>query len=162
MDTEAYNRILSAEIGGMVFFFILFLALGGVLPFIFIHQIKKNEKKLKHERIDTLVSFILVLCVIVGALTAIVFHTVPYILDVREGAYVTYEGDFAVENNNDRTRLGYKCKPLLSFGGEKHQTQFELGDDLYLEDGFHDGTVIYSRRSHVIVEWHCDACEEQP
>jgi hypothetical protein len=77
-------------------------------------------------------------------------------LDVQENAYVTYEGDFAVENVDD---LRAKSKPLLSFGGEKHQTQFKLKDHLYLEDGSHSGRIIYSQRSHVIVEWHCDTCE---
>ena len=153
---EKYNSILSAHIGVMVFFFVLFLLLGGIITAIFIPQIKKNQKRAKHERLDTILSFILVLCLIAGALTAIVIHTLPYILDVRENAYIIYEGDFAVENVDD---LRAKSKPLLSFGGEKHQTQFTLKDSLYLEDGFHNGRVIYSQRSHVIVEWHCNICE---
>ena len=153
---ESYNAILSARILGMVFFFALFLLLGGIITAIFVPQIKKNKKKAKHERMDTVLSFILVLCIIAGALTAIVIHTVPYILDVQENAYITYEGDFAVENVYDRRA---KFMPLISFGGEKHQTQFTLKDSLYLEDGFHNGRVIYSQRSHVIVEWHCNICE---
>ena len=153
---ESYNAILSAMIGGMIFFFALLLLLGGIITAIFIPQIKKNQKRAKHERLDTILSFILVLCLIAGALTAIVIHTLPYILDVRENAYIIYEGDFAVENVDD---LRAKPKPLLSFGGEKHQTQFTLKDSLYLEDGFHNGRVIYSQRSRVIVEWHCNICE---
>ena len=153
---ESYNAILSVRIGGMIFFFALLLLLGGIITAIFIPQIKKNHKRAKHERLDTILSFILVLCIIAGALTAIVIHTVPYILDVQENAYITYEGDFAVENVDD-LRAG--SKPLLSFGGEKHQTQFTLKDSLYLEDGFHNGRVIYSQRSRVIVEWHCNICE---
>ena len=153
---ESYNAILSAMIGGMIFFFALLLLLGGIITAIFIPQIKKNQKRAKHERWDTILSFILVLCLIAGALTAIVIHTLPYILDVRENAYIIYEGDFAVENVDD---LRAKSKPLLSFGGEKHQTQFTLKDSLYLEDGFHNGRVIYSQRSRVIVEWHCNICE---
>ena len=153
---ESYNAILSAMIGGMIFFFALLLLLGGIITAIFIPQIKKNQKRAKHERLDTILSFILVLCLIAGALTAIVIHTLPYILDVRENAYIIYEGDFAVENVDD---LRAKSKPLLSFGGEKHQTQFTLKDSLYLEDGFHNGRVIYSQRSRVIVEWHCNICE---
>ena len=156
---ESYNAILSARIGGMIFFFALLLLLGGIITAIFIPKIKKNPKKAKHELIDSVLSFILVLCIIAGALTAIVIHTVPYILDVRGNAYVTYDGDFAVENVYDRRA---KFMPLISFGGEKHQTQFTLKDSLYLEDGFHNGRVIYSQRSRVIVEWHCDRCEEQP
>ena len=156
---ESYNAILSARIGGMIFFFALFLLLGGIITAIFIPQIKKNQKRAKHERLDTILSFILVLCLIAGALTAIVIHTLPYILDVRENAYIIYEGDFAVENVYDRRA---KFMPLISFGGEKHQTQFKLKDNLYLEDGSHSGRIIYSQRSHVIVEWHCDRCEEQP
>ena len=153
---ESYNAILSARIWGMIFFFALLLLLGGIITAIFIPQIKKNQKRAKHERLDTILSFILVLCLIAGALTAIVIHTLPYILDVRENAYIVYEGDFAVENVDD---LRAKSKPLLSFGGEKHQTQFTLKDSLYLEDGFHNGRVIYSQRSRVIVEWHCNICE---
>ena len=153
---ESYNAILSARIGGMIFFFALFLLLGGIITAIFIPQIKKNQKRAKHERLDTILSFILVLGLIAGALTAIVIHTLPYVLDVRENAYIVYEGDFAVENVDD---LRAKSKPLLSFGGEKHQTQFTLKDSLYLEDGFHNGRVIYSQRSRVIVEWHCNICE---
>ena len=153
---ESYNAILSAMIGRMIFFFALLLLLGGIITAIFIPQIKKNQKRAKHERLDTILSFILVLCLIAGALTAIVIHTLPYILDVRENAYIIYEGDFAVENVDD---LRAKSKPLLSFGGEKHQTQFTLKDSLYLEDGFHNGRVIYSQRSRVIVEWHCNICE---
>ena len=153
---EKYNSILSVHIGVMVFFFVLFLLLGGIITAIFIPQIKKNQKRAKHERLDTILSFILVLGLIAGALTAIVIHTLPYILDVRENAYIIYEGDFAVENVDD---LRAKPKPLLSFGGEKHQTQFTLKDSLYLEDGFHNGRVIYSQRSRVIVEWHCNICE---
>ena len=156
---ESYNAILSAMIGGMIFFFALLLLLGGIITAIFIPQIKKNQKRAKHERLDTILSFILVLCLIAGALTAIVIHTLPYILDVRESAYIVYEGDFAVENVYDRRA---KFMPLISFGGEKHQTQFKLKDNLYLEDGSHSGRIIYSQRSHVIVEWHCDRCEEQP
>ena len=156
---ESYNAILSARIWGMIFFFALLLLLGGIITAIFIPQIKKNHKRAKHERLDTILSFILVLCLIAGALTAIVIHTVPYILDVRENAYIIYEGDFAVENVYDRRA---KFMPLISFGGEKHQTQFKLEDNLYLEDGSHSGRIIYSQRSHVIVEWHCDRCEEQP
>ena len=140
----------------MIFFFALLLLLGGIITAIFIPQIKKNQKRAKHERMDTVLSFILVLCIIAGALTAIVIHTVPYILDVQENAYITYEGDFAVENVYDRRA---KFMPLISFGGEKHQTQFTLKDSLYLEDGFHNGRVIYSQRSRVIVEWHCNICE---
>lgn len=155
---ESYNAILSAMIGGMIFFFALLLLLGGIITAIFIPQIKKNQKRAKHERLDTILSFILVLCLIAGALTAIVIHTLPYILDVRENAYIIYEGDFAVENVDDHD-LWAKSKPLLSFGGEKHQTQFTLKDSLYLEDGFHNGRVIYSQRSRVIVEWHCNICE---
>ena len=153
---ESYNAILSARIGGMIVFFALFLLLGGIITAIFIPQIKRSKKKAKHERMDTVLSFMLVLCIIAGALTAIVIHTAPYILDVQENAYVTYEGDFAVENLDD---LRAKSKPLISFGGEKHQTQFKLKDHLYLEDGSHSGRIIYSQRSHVIVEWHCDTCE---
>ena len=153
---ESYNAILSAMIGGMIFFFALLLLLGGIITAIFIPQIKKNQKRAKHERLDTILSFILVLCLIAGALTAIVIHTLPYILDVRENAYIVYEGDFAVENVYDRRA---KFMPLISFGGEKHQTQFKLKDNLYLEDGSHSGRIIYSQRSHVIVEWHCDICE---
>ena len=156
---ESYNAILSARIGGMIFFFALLLLLGGIITAIFIPQIKKNQKRAKHERLDTILSFILVLCLIAGALTAIVIHTLPYILDVQENAYITYEGDFAVENVYDRRA---KFMPLISFGGEKHQTQFKLKDNLYLEDGSHSDRIIYSQRSHVIVEWHCDRCEEQP
>lgn len=153
---ESYNAILSARIGGMIFFFALFLLLGGIITAIFIPQIKKNHKRAKHERLDTILSFILVLCLIAGALTAIVIHTLPYILDVRENAYIVYEGDFAVENVYDRRA---KFMPLISFGGEKHQTQFKLKDNLYLEDGSHSGRIIYSQRSRVIVEWHCNICE---
>ena len=156
---EKYNYILSLHIGVMVFYFVLFLLLGGIITAIFIPKIKKNPKKAKHKLIDSVLSFILVLCIIAGALTAIVIHTVPYILDVRGNAYVTYDGDFAVENVYD---LRAKFMPLISFGGEKHQTQFKLKDNLYLEDGSHSGRIIYSQRSHVIVEWHCDRCEEQP
>ena len=156
---ESYNAILSARIWGMIFFFALLLLLGGIITAVFIPQIKKNHKRAKHERLDTILSFILVLCLIAGALTAIVIHTLPYILDVRENAYIIYEGDFAVENVYDRRA---KFMPLISFGGEKHQTQFKLKDNLYLEDGSHSGRIIYSQRSHVIVEWHCDRCEEQP
>ena len=156
IPVEKYNSILSVHIGVMVFFFILLLLLGGIITAIFIPQIKRSKKKSKHERMDTVLSFMLVLCIIAGALTAIVIHTAPYILDVRENAYVTYEGDFAVENVDD---LRAKSKPLISFGGEKHQTQFKLKDNLYLEDGFHSGRIIYSQRSHVIVEWHCNTCE---
>ena len=158
IPVEKYNSILSVHIGVMVFFFVLLLLLGGIITAIFIPQIKRSKKKSKHERMDTVLSFMLVLCIIAGALTAIVIHTAPYILDVRENAYVTYEGDFAVENIDD---LRTKSKPLISFGGEKHQTQFKLKDNLYLEDGFHCGRIIYSQRSHVIVEWHCDSCEKQ-
>ena len=153
---EKYNSILSVHIGVMVFFFVLLLLLGGIITAIFIPQIKRSKKKSRHERMDTVLSFMLVLCIIAGALTAIVIHTAPYILDVQENAYVTYEGDFAVENVDD---LRAKSKPLISFGGEKHQTQFKLKDNLYLEDGFHSGRIIYSQRSHVIVEWHCNTCE---
>ena len=153
---ESYNAILSARIGGMIFFFALLLLLGGIITAIFIPQIKQNQKRAKHERLDTILSFILVLCLIAGALTAIVIHTLPYILDVRENAYIVYEGDFAVENVYDRRA---KFMPLISFGGEKHQTQFKLKDNLYLEDGSHSGRIIYSQRSHVIVEWHCSICE---
>ena len=156
---ESYNAILSARIWGMIFFFALLLLLGGIITAVFIPQIKKNHKRAKHERLDTILSFILVLCLIAGALTAIVIHTLPYVLDVRENAYIVYEGDFAVENVYDRRA---KFMPLISFGGEKHQTQFKLKDNLYLEDGSHSGRIIYSQRSHVIVEWHCDRCEEQP
>ena len=156
IPVEKYNSILSVHIGVMVFFFVLLLLLGGIITAIFIPQIKKNPKKAKHERMDTVLSFMLVLCMIAGALTAIVIHTVPYILDVQENAYVTYEGDFAVENVDD---LRAKSKPLISFGGEKHQTQFKLKDHLYLEDGSHSGRITYSQRSHVIVEWHCNICE---
>ena len=159
IPVEKYNSILSIHIGVMVFYFVLLLLLGGIFTAIFIPKIKKNPKKAKHERMDTVLSFILVLCIIAGSLTAIVIHTVPYILDVRGNAYVTYEGDFAVENVDD-LRAG--SKPRISFGGEKHQTQFKLEDNRYLEDGFHSGRIIYSQRSHVIVEWHCDRCEEQP
>lgn len=158
IPVEQYNSILSVHIGVMVFFFVLLLLLGGIITAIFIPQIKKSKKKSRHERMDTVLSFMLVLCIIAGALTAIVIHTAPYILDVRENAYVTYEGDFAVENVDD---LRAKSKPLISFGDEKHQTQFKLKDNLYLEDGFHNGRIIYSQRSHVIVEWHCDSCEKQ-
>ena len=156
IPVEKYNSILSVHIGVMVFFFVLLLLLGGIIMAIFIPQIKRSKKKSKHERMDTLLSFMLVLCIIAGALTAIVIHTAPYILDVQENAYITYEGDFAVENVDD---LRAKSKPLISFGGEKHQTQFKLKDNLYLEDGFHSGRIIYSQRSHVIVEWHCNTCE---
>ncbi len=156
IPVEKYNSILSVHIGVMVFFFVLLLLLGGIITAIFIPQIKRSKKKSKHERMDTVLSFMLVLCIIAGALTAIVIHTAPYILDVRENAYVTYEGDFSVENVDD---LRAKSKPLISFGGEKHQTQFKLKDNLYLEDGFHSGRIIYSQRSHVIVEWHCNTCE---
>ncbi len=153
---EKYNSILSIHIGVMVFYFVLLLLLGGIFTAIFVPQIKKKQKKAKHERMDTVLSFILILCLIAGSLTAIVIHTVPYILDVRENAYVTYEGDFAVENVDD-LRAG--SKPRISFGGEKHQTQFKLEDNRYLKDGFHSGRIVYSQRSHVIVEWHCDTCE---
>ena len=156
---EKYNSILSAEIEIMVFFFALLFLLGGVFLIIFIPRIKKSKKSPRHERVDNMVAFILILCLIAGALTAIVIHTLPYILDVRENAYIIYEGDFAVENVYDRRA---KFMPLISFGGEKHQTQFKLKDNLYLEDGSHSGRIIYSQRSHVIVEWHCDRCEEQP
>ena len=156
IPVEKYNSILSVHIGVMVFFFVLLLLLGGIITAIFIPQIKRSKKKAKHERMDTVLSFMLVLCIIAGALTAIVIHTAPYILDVQENAYVTYEGDFSVENVDD---LRAKSKPLISFGDEKHQTQFKLKDNLYLEDGFHSGRIIYSKRSHVIVEWHCNTCE---
>ena len=156
IPAEKYNSILSVHIGVMVFFFVLLLLLGGIITAIFIPQIKRSKKKSKHERMDTVLSFMLVLCIIAGALTAIVIHTAPYILDIQENAYVTYEGDFAVENVDD---LRAKSKPLISFGGEKHQTQFKLKDNLYLEDGSHSGRIIYSQRSHVIVEWHCNTCE---
>ena len=156
IPVEKYNSILSVHIGVMVFFFVLLLLLGGIITAIFIPQIKRSKKKSRHERMDTVLSFMLVLCIIAGALTAIVIHTAPYILDVQENAYVTYEGDFAVENVYDRRA---KSKPLISFGGEKHQTQFKLKDHRYLEDGSHSGRIIYSQRSHVIVEWHCNTCE---
>ena len=44
---ESYNAILSARIGGMIFFFALLLLLGGIITAIFIPQIKKNKKKAK-------------------------------------------------------------------------------------------------------------------
>ncbi len=72
---EKYNSILSIHIGVMVFYFVLLLLLGGIFTAIFIPKIKKNPKKAKHERIDSVLSFILVLCIIAGSLNR---HRDPY------------------------------------------------------------------------------------
>lgn len=152
MPLDKYNDYLLFEIKKMVFWEALLLILAIVFFIFLFHAIKKKDA-------DGIVAHSIILTIVIGITIGVVIYTVPYILDVEEGAYVKYEGEFWAENTEFDLRAG--SQPYLKFPGEENHVKYKLRGGVYLSDGKHTGYVIYSKRSKMIVEWNCTECIDE-
>lgn len=142
---ENYNKYLIREIFTIGTLSLILIIVAFVILGFGIYYFKIGNKK------DFIVFTICVCSCIAG-----VIHLVPYRSDIENASYVKYEGEFTVEDGGYYSMSG--SQPIIGFPGHKKR-RFKFKRNNYLPDGKHEGYVVYSERSHVIVEWHCNECD---
>ena len=86
------------------------------------------------------------------------FYLAPFISDINNQSYIRYEGVFFVEGAEYDLRSG--AKPIVKFSEDEKGKHYKVCGNTYLQDGYHDGYIVYAERSGIIVEWYCDSCNE--
>ncbi len=116
--------------------------------------IKKKRKVLSIKEFrDRLIAFIFVFAILTGTIVATGIYIVSIRLDVAEEAYVTYEGEFWVEDTN-YGRGGPSVQ--IRFPNDAKARVYKLNgylDSCFEEENAYDGYVVYSKRSKIIVDW---------
>ena len=115
--------------------------------------IKKKRKALsKKDFWDRLVAFTLVFVILIGTIVAVVINIVSIRLDISEETYVTYEGEFWVEDTN-YGRGGPSV--TLIFQNDKKAKTYKVNPylDSFEEKNAYSGYVVYSKRSKIILDW---------
>jgi len=97
--------------------------------------------------------------IIIVACIASLVYLIPYISDIKDQSYIRYEGVFYVTDGQYDLRSG--SQPLVKFANHENSTRFKVRGGTYLSDGCHEGYIIYSKRSKMIVEWHCNNCTQK-
>lgn len=145
-----YNQYLLKEIYTIV---ILISVLAILAITIACFGIKYLKNRQKNNVIACGVFFIvLIVSCVVSA-----FYLVPYVADVKDQSYIKYEGGFYVSDSEHDARSD--SKPLVKFSNTENSTRFKIPLEGYvLSDGFHEGYIVYSERSKMIVEWYCKDC----
>lgn len=146
---EKYNKYLWREIFAIEILSFVMIIISFVLVYFLIYYFKTGDKQ-------GFIACIIALTICVGSCIAGVIHLVPYRSDIENASYVKYEGEITVEDGGYYSMSG--SQPIVGFSGHKKR-RFKFKRKNYLPDGKHEGYVVYSERSHVIVEWHCNECD---
>lgn len=110
-----------------------------------------RNKKRNHAIICGIVTVILI-----AACVFSFFYMAPYISDVKHRSYIRYDGEFIVGDGDYDPRSGSNPRVTFSHGGECER--YQVRGRTNLSDGVHEGYVVYSERSKMIVEWYCEDC----
>ena len=114
---------------------------------------KKRKALSKKDFWNRLVAFTLVFVILIGTIVAVGINIVSIRLDISEETYVTYEGEFWVEDTN-YGRGGPSVK--LIFQNDKKAKMYKVNgylDSYFEEKNAYSGYVVYSKRSKIIVDW---------
>lgn len=113
-------------------------------------------KYFKNQQRNNALACLMCSSILIGVVVISCSSLIPYISDLKNQAYIKYDGEFYVEDGDYDLRTG--AQPLVRFSKSEEAIRYKVCDDAYLQDGYHQGYIIYSKDSKVIVEWHCDDC----
>ena len=147
--SNKYDQYLLAEVKTIVVLLSVLVVLAIVIICFGIKYLKNQQKN----NAIACCGFSLIL--IVSSIASYSYLD-DYIFDLKDQAYVRYEGEFYVEDAEYDLRAG--AKPLIKFSNSEHKVRYKVCDNTYLHDGYHSGYIVYSQRSKIIVEWYCSDC----
>lgn len=145
MNTKYYDDCLNQKITEMI---VAFAAIVICICFLiyFLHKAIKNRDT--DGKIG--ISFVLVLAIV--GLTLCFTHWIRLSSDKRNESYIVYSGDYEVISES-----GFRLSAVQIHLAEEGETiTFEEGTSSSLYIGKHHGYIVYSERTKVIVDWHCD------
>ena len=135
MNTFAvYKDILFYKIRGNIIVFVL-VFIGCVILFPVIHKVFYDEKLKK----NIIISCIIGLMAGILVLISIQLYQLQY--DVKNDAYITYEGEFQAKEKYNIYIYENGKRKTLSIG----QNEFT--------DGTHTGKIIYGEKTKIVVDY---------
>ena len=147
-----YDQYLLNEISIVVVFLCILVILAVIIASFGIKYFKNRQTK------NAIACSIFFSVIIIACIVSVVY-CIPYISDIKNHSYIRYEGVFYVTDGEYDLRSG--SQPLVKFESFEDRERFKLRGDTYLSDGCHEGYIIYSQRSKMIVEWHCNNCAQK-
>lgn len=147
-----YDQYLLNEISIVVVFLCILVILAVIIAGFGIKYFKNRQTK-NAIACSTFFFVIIIACIVS------VVYCIPYISDIKNHSYIKYEGVFYVTGGEYDLRSG--SQPHVKFENFEGSERFKLRGDTYLSDGCHEGYIIYSQRSKMIVEWHCNNCAQK-
>lgn len=147
-----YDQYLLSEISIIAVLLCLLVILGVVIACFGIKYLKNHQNK------NAIACGAFFFIIIVACIVSLVY-SIPYIYDIKDQSYIRYEGVFYVTDGEYDLRAG--SQPLIKFSNKENSERFKVRDNTYLSNGCHEGYIIYSKRSKIIVEWHCNNCTQK-
>lgn len=144
-----YDQYLLSEISIIGVLLCLLVILAVVIACFGIKYLKSHQNK-NAIACGAFFSMIIVACIVS------LVCSMPYISDITDQSYIKYEGVFYVTDGEYDLRAG--SQPLIKFANKQNSERFKVCCNTYLSNGCHEGYIIYSKRSKMIVEWHCNNC----
>ena len=160
-----YNEYLCGEIKLMCMFMIPTIICASIFIYFIVDTIKRNpfaKKRLRckkkkvlsrKEYLDNLIGLSIVLTICGFVLTYCTVYGTFLILDVNEGDYITYKGEFTIESLSYASKGGYTAYVKISNSEKAKRYRFNPNLEYWEEDTTYDGYVVYSKRSKIIVDW---------
>lgn len=147
-----YDQYLLSEISIIGVLLCVLVILAVVIACFGIKYLKSLQNK---NAIACGVFFFIIVVACIGSL----IYSMPYISDIKDQSYIRYEGVFYVTDGEYDLRAG--SQPLIKFANNENSERFKIRGNTYLSNGCHEGYIIYSKRSKMIVEWHCNNCTQK-
>ena len=147
-----YDQYLLSEISIVVVLLCILIILAVIIACFGVKYFK-NQQTTNAIACSTFFFVIIIACIVSGV------YCIPYISDIKNHSYIRYEGVFYVTDGEHDLRSG--SQPLVKFENSEESKRFKIRCNTYLSDGCHEGYIIYSQRSKMIVKWHCDDCAQK-
>lgn len=148
MSKDIYNSYLSKEIVIMSVLMAICFILAIILVFLLKNAIGERKK-------DSIVADSILLAILCLGIIGTGIYIAPFALDLKEEAYIKHEGKYYVQSTSMAGRGGGQWT-YISFSEDQNAEKFELYPNPdYLVEGEHEGYIVYSKRSKVILEWDC-------
>ena len=147
-----YDQYLLNEISTVVVFLCILVILAIIIACFGI-------KYFKNKQTQNAIACSAFLSIIIIVFIVSIAYCMPYISDIKNNTYIRYEGVFYVTDGEYDLRAG--SQPLVKLENLENSERFKVCGNTYLSDGCHEGYVIYSQRSKMIVEWHCNNCVQK-
>ena len=114
---------------------------------------KRKKVFSRKEYLDRIIGLNIVLAICGFILTYCTIYGTFLILDVTEGDYITYKGEFTVESLSYMSKGGHTTYVKFSDSEKAKRYRFNSNLEYLDEDATYDGYVVYSKRSKIIVDW---------